>query len=69
MDWKEGVWEYLPNHEYNFFLYLDSVQEEIVFTFGGTMPVLFGRKLVFLQELGLNGRYGSLKLDYKKKIK
>lgn len=48
VDWKEGVWEYLPNHEYNFLLYLDSVEEEIVFTFGGTMPVLFGRKLFFM---------------------
>lgn len=44
VDWKEGVWEYLPNTVYNLFLYLESVEEEIVFIFGRTMQILFGRQ-------------------------
>lgn len=44
VDWKEGVWEYLPNTVYNLFLYLESVEEEIVFFFGRTMQILFGRQ-------------------------
>lgn len=44
VDWKEGVWEYLPNTVYNLFLYLESVEEEIVFFFGRTMQILSGRQ-------------------------
>lgn len=44
VDWKEGVWEYLPNTVYNLFLYLESVEEEIVFFFGRTIQILSGRQ-------------------------